>query len=127
MTVKDSGLSGELCYAICAPDGPSTPFALPDIVWIDSLRLLVMVMGVVLIVVTPRLVLRAEALGQQMRLAGQGFFALIVIGTEVGHLGDDMHYRLVLSLLGISLLLWGAWRMRYEVPPRTRPEHRTRE
>lgn len=86
-----------------------------------------MVMGVVLIVATPRLILRAEAFGQQLRLAGQGFFALIVIGTEVDHLGDDMHYRLALTFLGISLLLWGTWRVRFEVPPRTRPEHRTRE
>lgn len=85
-----------------------------------------MLMGMLLIVVTPRLVMDAEALGQKCRLAGHGVFALIVVGTEVDHIGDYAHYRLFLSFLGISLLLFGVWRMRREVPPRTR-EPRARE
>lgn len=114
------------CYALCAPDGPSTPFAFPTIFWLDLIRVLVMLGGLVLIVLTPRLVMDADALGQKSRLLGQGFFALIVIGTEVDHIGDAAHYRLVLTVFGVFCMLFGVWRMRGEVPPRERPEHRTR-
>lgn len=86
-----------------------------------------MLLGLALIVWTPRLVLNARASGQQARLTAQCLFAMIVIGTEVDHIGDHAHYRLALSLIGVSLMLWGAWRLRYEVPPVNRPEHRTKE
>jgi hypothetical protein len=115
------------CYALCAPNGPNTPFAFPTIFWIDVARIIVMLLGMVLIVFTPRLVLQAGVVGQKCRLAGQGVFALIVIGTEVDHIGDFAHYRLALSFIGISLMLYGVWRMRTESPPRQRFEHRTEE
>lgn len=115
------------CFAICAPDGPSTPFAYP-VLWVDILRLIIMVLGVTIIVLTPRLMLRAVALGQVLRLGGAGCFALISIGTEVDHLGDYPHYRLFVMLLGVCLMSAGIWRMRREIPPTTHgAENRTSE
>lgn len=79
-----------------------------------------MVLGMVLIVFTPRLVLNAGTAGQRARLFGQGMFALVVIGTEVDHIGDYAHYRLIVSFIGLAVMLWGTWRIRIEDPPRTR-------
>lgn len=114
------------CWALCAPDGPSTPFSAATL-WLDLFRVVVMVLGVALIVLTPRLVFRAKALGQQCRLLGQAVFATITVGTEVDHLGDYAHYRLVLSFVGVVLMLYGVYRMKFEVPPETRSEHRVRD
>ena len=114
----------EACFASCAPDGPSTPFGTPYLIWADSFRIVVMLLGLALIVWTPRLVLDACAAGQRARLAGQGIFALIVIGTEVDHMGDYAHYRLFVTFLGIAAMLWGVSRISREIPPRTQVSHR---
>jgi hypothetical protein len=115
------------CYAMCAPEGPNEPFAQPVLIWLDGFRILVMIMGVLLVVWTPSLILQARAVGQQARLLGQGIFSLIVIGTEVDHIGDYANYRLFLSFLGIAIMLWGTRRLSVETSPRTRPEHRMKE
>jgi hypothetical protein len=105
------------CYALCAPDGPNTPFAFPTLFLTDILRICIMLLGVAIIVLTPRLVLSSPSKGQKARLLGQGIFALIVIGTEVDHIGDYMHYRLVLTLIGVSVMWWGLMQLKRECPP----------
>lgn len=86
-----------------------------------------MILGMVLIVFTPRLIINAGSAGQRARLFGQSMFALAVIGTEVEHIGDYAHYRLAISCIGLAVMLWGTWRIRFEDPPRTRHEKWTRE
>lgn len=117
----------ETCFALCAPDGPSAPFSTSALIIVDSFRILLMVMGMVLVVWAPRLALEARAPGQRARLIGQGIFALIVIGTEVDHLGDYAHYRLFITFIGISVMLWGVSQLRHESPPYKRVESRVRE
>lgn len=112
------------CFALCAPNGPGTPFGTPGLVWIDSLRVLTMLVGMAVIVWTPRLVMQAPAFGQQCRLASQAMFCLIVIGTEVDHMGDYAHYRLYVSFVAVALMLYGLTRLNKETPPRTRSEFR---
>lgn len=116
----------EDCWAICAPDGPGTPFSV-ETFWLDVFRVVLMVMGIYLIVLTPRLVFRAKAIGQQFRLLGHAVFAAVAVGTEVDHLGDYANYRLPLTFVGVCLLLYGVYRMKYETWPVTRPEYRVRD
>ena len=116
----------EDCWAICAPDGPGTPFSYGTL-WLDIFRLVVMVLGVLLIVITPRLVFSAKAVGQQCRLLGHAVFASIAVGTEIDHLGDYANYRLPLTFAGVCLLLYGIYRMKFETPPETRRKYRVRD
>jgi hypothetical protein len=112
------------CFALCAPAGPGTPFGTTGLILIDSLRIITMLIGMVVIVWTPRLVLQAPSIGQQCRLASQAMFCLIVIGTEVDHMGDYAHYRLYVSFFAVVLMLYGLTRLNKETPPRTRSKFR---
>jgi hypothetical protein len=134
LTVEDIGFRalqdsvfGDDCYFFCAPMGPNTPFEWPGIIWFDIIRIIIMVAGLVVVVSMPRLVLSSSSKGQRFRLFGQGFFALIVIGTEVDHIGDAAHYRLFISGVGIACTLYGNWQLHKEIPPHRRPEHRNLE
>jgi hypothetical protein len=115
------------CFMLCAPSGPGTPFGSFVLILVDCLRILTMLIGMAVIVWTPRLVLESPALGQQCRLASQAMFALIVIGTEIDHMGDYAHYRLYVSFIAVALMLFGLTRLSKEIPPKTRSEFRQPE
>jgi hypothetical protein len=117
----------ENCFVLCAPSGPGTPFGNAVLIAEDILRIITMLLGMANIVWTPRLVLQAPALGQQCRLASQALFCLVVIGTEIDHMGDYAHYRLFVSFGAIAVMLFGLSRLEKEIPPKTRSEFRQSE
>lgn len=114
----------ENCFVLCAPGGPGIPFGTPGLIALDCLRIVTMLIGVAIIVWTPRLVLEAPSIGQQARLASQAMFCLIVIGTEIDHMGDYAHYRLYVSFVAVSVMFYGLTRLHKEIPPKTRSEYR---
>lgn len=113
----------DTCPWLChAPTGPGTPFAWPVFFVVDSLRLLMMLGGAVLITISLWAIHQSTAQGQKTRFAGAIGLYIYVIGTEVEHMGDAPHWRFVVGLTCVPLLLWGYYRhLRHELPAETKP------
>lgn len=101
--------SASPCFLACSPEGPSTPFGTPVLAVFDALRALCMIAGLVVIVVTPTVVLRAGHWGQAMRFAALCAFCLVAVDTRMEHFGDYPSVRLLVDLLGTAAALLGIW------------------
>jgi hypothetical protein len=112
-----------------APDGPSTPFATPGLIVLDSIRVIVILVSLAYAVTVPTIAYRADgAIGQSLRHLGSSLLALGAAGTEFEHLGDYANYRLALFFAAAVFMGWGLYAMfKYEDPPRTHdPDARRR-
>jgi hypothetical protein len=94
---------------ICAPDGPDAPFGSPLIAFYDTLRMVCWGLAAAFAAYIPRALLLANSGGQRARFAGQLLFALVAVGTEVDHFGDNANYRLALNVAAMALCVWGLW------------------
>lgn len=98
-----------LLPGFCPPPGPSTPFGSPLLVLLDTVRLAVLLIGLAtlwrLTTVGPNQLARSRRIGY----AGAGLLVLGAIGTELNHLGDHAHYRLLLFVVGVGLIAWGVY------------------
>lgn len=83
------------------------------VVW-DSLRVLVIVGGLVVIGAGMRMVARTELRARMLLTAALFCFVTSAVGTEIQHLGDHATYRLFFNLLGVLLAGGGMWRARRE-------------
>lgn len=93
---------------LCAPAGPGTPFATPALAVLDTLRLLLSVAALSIVWFTVRsAAARWVPARQRARYAALGLFAAATVGTELAHLGDAAHYRLLLNLAGVLAALAG--------------------
>lgn len=90
---------------------------------VDTLRLIVAVVGGIVAVYQGALIRQAGTPGQRARLAGIAFAALVLAGSRMQNLGAPLSWQLVGSLLAIGLLAYGSWRWRYEQPATPRRPH----
>jgi hypothetical protein len=99
-----------------APNGPDMPFGTPALIVLDSLRMLILVLGVFVILMTPACMIRSRLSGGQlMRFFSLGLFVVIAITTEYSHIGDYANFRLVLNIIAAITAAWGVWSLfRYE-------------
>lgn len=95
------------CFILCSPTGPGTPFQGP-MLWWDTLRVITLVLGYVVVVLTPWCIKRCEDWGQAARFTAFGAFCLSVIATEYSRLGDHASPRLAVNLLAVIAALAGA-------------------
>jgi len=120
--VRERAEALDTCPWLCgAPTGPGTPFDWPVFFVVDSLRLLMVLGAAVLIVISIQAIMRSTTPGQKTRFAGAIGLYVYVLGTEIDRLGDTPHWRFVVGLTAIPLLLWGYYRhLRHELPAETR-------
>ena len=113
----------DTCPWLChAPTGPGTPFDWPVFFVIDTLRLLMLLGGVALIAISLWSIRRSTTPGQKTRFAGAIGLYIYVIGTELDHLGDVPHWRFLVGLASIPLLLWGYYHhLHHELPAKSKP------
>jgi len=104
------------CAIWCNPDGPDLPFGSFWLsVW-DFFRILCVIGGITVLIMLPTAIARTRVRGQWARLIAFGLLVLLVINTELSHLGDDASVRLGLSVAGIAFAVLGMVKMRDESP-----------
>jgi hypothetical protein len=93
---------------LCAPTGPGTPFAGPWLAVVDTVRVVMCVAALLLVALSAREIgNRRLPRRQRARFAALALFPASVLGTELAHLGDEPHYRLVLNLACVAIALAG--------------------
>lgn len=104
------------CPWLCAGTyGPSTPFATPILMVADSLRLLCMIFGSLIILYMPTAISIATNRDQRFRFYGLALFVAVSVTTETEHFGDIPNYRLLLNILGCVATAYGLVRYDREV------------
>lgn len=107
----------ELIALVCSPEGPSTPFDGPVLAVFDMLRVLT-VAAVLYVAGRARSDLaRMVSPGQRARHLGICFLGAGVIITQLDHLGDLLSPRLILFLIGMTLLCYGVRELRTREEP----------
>ena len=105
-------------FSLVGPSGPNKPWGNDTLVVLDSLRLLIMILGVMILLSTPMIIHRATVLGQKVRILGCSLFSLVAILTEYNHFGDYAHWRLAVNLIATVCTAWGYWSFqRWETGP----------
>jgi hypothetical protein len=94
---------------ISPPAGPNTPFTGPTLFVLDSIRLLVIILGVGVILATPFAMARCKTMGQKIRHVALALFALSALGTEFDHIGDHAHWRLLANIIATVGAAYGIW------------------
>lgn len=107
------------CFILCSPFGPGTPFQGP-MFWWDSLRVAAVVVGLLVVILTPYCIRVCDDWGQAARFTAFGAFCLSVIATEYSRLGDDASPRLAVNLLGVAAALAGAVKFVIDIHPPSR-------
>lgn len=104
------------CPWLCAGTyGPSTPFATPILVIADSVRLLCMIFGALIILYMPTAISIAASRDQRFHFYGLALFVAVSVTTETEHFGDIPNYRLLLNILGCVATAYGLVRYDREV------------
>lgn len=98
-------------FGFAPPTGPDDPFGSYGLIIVDSIRVLIMGIGVLILTMTPAAVFRSQTLGQKVRLGASALLTISVLGTEIAHLGDYAHWRLFVNVVAISFSAWGIWAM----------------
>jgi hypothetical protein len=111
---------------LCAPDGPDIPFGPWPIVLYDLVRLFLALSCVGIFTLSLLSAVQAELLTQRARYVALMLFASVVLGTEIGHLGDDAHYRLWMAAVAVLMALWGllGYFLQNEAPARQHDDPR---
>lgn len=104
-------------FSLEAPQGPDTPFAWPNLLFIDILRVVVCVAAIATILGTPVVLTIMKTLGQRVRIIGCTGLTIVAALTEYHHIGDYTNWRFALNLICSIAVLWGYWSaLRYESP-----------
>lgn len=101
------------CFLACSPEGPSTPFGSGLLVVLDTVRVLCVIVGIVVVVTAPRVVLRIQHWGQALRFAALAGFCLVAIDTRIEHLGDWPSVRLLVDVASTVAAAAGLWSYLY--------------
>ena len=112
-----------VCPWLCSgPDYPSTPFAWPVFAVVDTLRVLIVLGTAVLFAAAVLAIHKSVTAGQRCRFLYTVGTALIMVGTEVEHLGDWPHWRFLISLTIVPIGLYGIYQhLCHEIPARDAP------
>lgn len=101
--------SANPCFLACSPEGPSTPFANPLFIALDVVRVLCVLIGLVVIVTTPRVLLIVGHWGQAMRFGALAGFSLVAVDSRIEHIGDWPSVRLLIDVLSTAAACAGIW------------------
>ena len=108
MDLTDPGSLGLLLiHLLNAPNGPGTPFATPELALSDSLRLLVLLSLLYRLPGTLRLIRVALTTQQRYRMVALGLFMVMVVLSEIAHLGNEPNYQLLLALVASGYVQLG--------------------
>lgn len=105
-------------FSLNGPSGPDTPWGNPTLCVLDTLRLIIIVLGLLCLLDTPRLIYLSTVLGQRIRILACTLFSIVAILTEYNHIGDYAHWRLAVNLIATVCMSWGYWSFqRWETGP----------
>lgn len=115
--------AGGLCPWLCGgPSYPSTPFVGPVFAVVDTLRILIAVAAAGLLVASVWAIRKAVTRGQKCRFLYVVGTAIVMIGTEIQHLGDWPNWRFLVSLVTVTVGSYGIYQhLFHEIPARDRP------
>lgn len=105
------------------PDGPSRPWGDVGLWLCDALRTYCITAGIVYLLAVWVLVFRRAGVtvGQRVRFSLTILFVMVIIGTELSHYGDYVHWRLYFGTIAVSGMLWAVWSFwRRELPAQLR-------
>jgi hypothetical protein len=91
-----------------------TPFSSPLLDLWDTLRAVIILLGLAVFVFGTQMLIRTELRGRILLTAALFAWNTASIGTEIQHLGDHVTYRLFMNLAGACLACWGMWAARAE-------------
>lgn len=100
------------CAWLCGPpQGPSTPFATPELAVLDALRVVAIAAAAAVLLSTVLLLIRhrTRTPGQRARFIASAGLALVAASVEYEHLGDLGNWRLIIGLMSLMALAWGNW------------------
>lgn len=97
------------CFLACTPVGPDEPFGSPLLVVVDTLRILSLLGGVFVVIVTPSIILRVAHWGQAVRFGALFGFCLVSIDSRLEHLGDYPSLRMLFDVAAIVAAVVGVW------------------
>lgn len=118
-----SGLTlvpAQVCAWLCGPpQGPSTPFATPELIVYDTLRVVAIAAATGAAVAAVLMVMRpAGVAGQRIRVLASMGLLVAALTVEVEHFGDYANWRLIVILVSSMAMAWGNYAaLRYERPP----------
>lgn len=112
--------SADICPWLCGgPSYPHTPFAWPIFTIVDSIRVVIALTALALVAASTWAIRKAVTRGQRCRFLYIIGTAIIMIGTEVEHMGDWPHWRFLVSLVAVALGAWDIWQhLFHELPAR---------
>lgn len=114
------------CAWLCGPpQGPSTPFATPELAVLDSLRMVCFASAAVALAFTVVMVVRNVCTsGQRVRFIATAGLIVYAALTELEHLGDLANIRLIIGLMSLMALAWGNFSaLRLETPTQPHWHH----
>ena len=101
-----------------APNGPDLPFGTTELIVLDSMRVLIFVLGTLVILMTPLAMFHTRtSIGQLTRIFSLALLVIVSITTEYAHLGDYANFRLFFNIVAAFGAAWGMWSLfRFETP-----------
>ncbi len=108
---------------LCPPNAPGTPFATPWLVFLDLVRVYVMLAALVVVIQTPRIVAIIDR-RQACRFVALSLFCGVNALTQFLRLGDAGSLQLFLQAIAVTFALVGLYGFRRDQKanePRTPP------
>jgi hypothetical protein len=103
MNISDSGCTVTF---LCPPSGPDDPFGSPLLTVLDVVRVFVMVGALYTVAQSGIAIGKVDSWRQRVSYGGAILLEIYVGVTELEHIGDYAHYRLVVAVLAIGGLCW---------------------
>jgi hypothetical protein len=92
---------------LCPPRGPGTPFGTPLIAALDTVRLACWIASLYVVTRCIHAIYRIRTRQQRAIYVALALFAFATLGTEIDHLGDLAHYRLIVNIAGAATACYG--------------------
>lgn len=105
----EQNFSAAACLiGLCPPTEPGTPFGTPLLIATDSIRTVVCLISLLVVWrATTRALDPDEPSRIRIGCIALASYSVAAVGTEISHLGDYPHYRLLLFVIGsLAGLFW---------------------
>ncbi len=86
----------------CAPQGPGHPWGSPTLALYDSIRVLIILAALWTVGSSIRSAVWTDDRDQCLRFLALAAFAVVAGGTELEHIGDDIHWRFVATIVAVT-------------------------
>lgn len=100
---------------LCPPTGPSLPFGEPLLLVLDALRVVIMLGGIYMIAMSAMAITLVRQPRQRGVYAAVIIATLSIMGTELDHLGDYIHYRFLINMAFVGVGCWALHRIQRSV------------